>query len=352
MTQAEALRSELHKAWLHELADVWRSCNERYLDKQLTPPVFRIDERQQQLGSWAKAARILSIGEHHIFEHAWEEVESTLRHEMAHQYVDECLGGDSRPHGEKFVQACALLEITPEASVNLPSDPATDRVLNRVRKLLALAQSDNRHEAEAAMATANLLLLRYNLSLPSAGRARRYRQVRLGRSAAALPLHEKLVAAILSEFFFVECIWAITYNARRVRHERILEVLGTDANLQMAEHVHAFLHAELKRLWRHNRPRLPRGRSTKREFMAGVLMGFSDKLRAERSVSASRGLVWVGDADLDEHVGKRFPHLRRLGGGGVRQTGAHSAGRDAGRNVHIRPPVGKSSSRGRLLPPK
>ena len=327
----------------------WREANDRCLDGVLWPPVLRIDEAAARLGSWSSSSRMLSIAEHHIWEHAWEEVVATLRHEMAHQYVDEVLGGDGAPHGPAFVQACARLEVD-AAATGTPTqgDGETERVLRKVRKLLALAESDNRHEAESAMAAANMLLLRYNLSLPSRG-SRRYAQRRLGDSAAALPLRHKLVAAILSEFFFVECIWVLTYNARKDRTERVLEVLGTEANLAMAQHVHDFLHAEVQRLWRRAKGRVTAGRGGKREFIAGVLMGFSDSLRAQRRASEARGLVWIGDADLDAHVRKRHPRLRSLAGAGVRRTGAHEAGRAAGAKVRIRPPVGATSARGRKL---
>jgi len=223
-------------------------------------------------------------------------------------------------------------------------------VLARIRKLLALAESDNRHEAEAAMAAANTLLLRYNLELPEKGEVGSYRHRVVGRSGAALPLAWKLIAGILSEFFFVECIWVQTYNARRDRSERQLELLGTPTNLELAAYVHDFLHGEVQRLWQGAQHTIAGGRGRKREYIAGVLMGFTHRLRQERVVNGERGLVWVGDADLDGFVRERFPRLRTLSGAGVRRTRAHEAGRAAGKRLTIRKPVNERSNRGRLLP--
>lgn len=221
--------------------------------------------------------------------------------------------------------------------------------MSKVRKLLALAESHNAHEAEAAMAAANTLLLKYNLALPGGEQRPDYTTRRIGVSAAALPLKNKLIAAILAEFFFVDCVWVLAYNAALDRDERMLEILGTPTNLELAEYVHGFLTDEIERLWRRARAGVAGGRGRKREFSAGVLMAFSEKLRDERRVNDARGLVWVGDADLEAFVAQRHPRLSKLSGVGVRRTGAHQAGREAGAALKIRRPIAASANRGRRL---
>ena len=347
----------LRETWLRQLSWEWQRVNDLRLDGQLRPPVLTIDTRtDQRLGHWEPQGRIIGIAEHHIWQHAWGEVVDTLRHEVAHQVVDELLGGDARPHGERFKHACRMLGIAADAS-GRPSTvdrSEADKVLSRVRKLLALAGSGNENEAASAMAAANTLLLRYNLELPSAGGRPLYGTRRIGQSAAALSLQRKLVAAILSEFFFVECIWVHTFNARLGREERILEILGSDANLDMGQYVHEFLHTAVDRLWRRRRKDLADGRRTrKREFAAGVLTGLRDRLRAERRKSEARGLVWVGDADLDRFLRKEHPRIGKLAGAGVRRSAAHDAGRQDGSALTIHRPVtdeGAAGRRGRLLP--
>ena len=219
-----------------------------------------------------------------------------------------------------------------------------------MQKLLALATSANRHEAEAAMAAANTLLLRYNLELPQGGPPLGYGARRLGTSAAALPLDWKLVGAILAEFFFVECIWTTTYNPRRDRHERVLEVMGSEANLEMAGYVHDFLHASADRLWRLEHRALDFPASRRREYTAGVLLGFRDKLRQERKRNAEVGLVWLGDADLHRFVRARHPYIRAMAKSGVRRSKAHEAGRAAGQRLTLQRPVHEQTTRGRALP--
>jgi hypothetical protein len=346
------LDTTLHPAWLAELRRAWQEFNVRHLGGRLKPPVLQIDRGELRLGHWEREARLMSLAHHHVWTHAWDEVLATLKHEMAHQYVDEVLGGDERPHGPQFARACLLLEIDAHASGSPRPREADEqsKTLRRVQKLLALATSANRHEAEAAMAAANTLLLRYNLELPQNGPPLGYGARRLGLSAAALPLDWKLIGAILAEFFFVECIWTTVYNARRDRHERALEVMGSEANLEMAGYVHDFLHASVTRLWQQEQPALGIPGSRRREYTAGVLLGFRDKLRQERQKNAEVGLVWLGDADLGRYVRHRHPNIRAMAKAGVRHSHAHEAGRAAGQRLTLQKPVSEHTARGRALP--
>lgn len=342
----------VHRAWLTELSRCWHEYNTRHLRGALRPPVLQIDRGTQRLGHWERASRILSLAHEHLWNHRWDDVLGTLKHEMAHQYVDEVLGGDERPHGPNFARACLLLEIEARASgtPRAADDPAA-RVLRKVQKLLALASSANRHEAEAAMAAANTLLLRYNLELPTSGPRPGYEAQRVGSSAAAIPVEWKLVGAILAEFFFVECIWVTTYNARRARHERVLELLGTPENLEMGGYVHEFLHASCERLWDQARSELDLPGTRRREFLAGVLLGFRDKLRKERDRQEEEGLVWLGDADLVRFLKSRHPSIRSMNSTGVRRGKAHEAGRQAGERLTLNRPVREQQNRGLALPP-
>ena len=113
----------------------------------------------------------------------------------------------------------------------------------------------------------------------------------------------------------------------------------------MAAYVHDFLHAATGRLWRdHRKQAAGTSRRHRREFSAGVLMGFRDKLREERQRSESVGLVWLGDADLVGFLKERHPRLGKLAGSGVRRTHAHAAGLQAGRSLTIHRPVSATAS--------
>ncbi len=205
----------------------------------------------------------------------------------------------------------------PEAG---PSD-AEARALERVARLLALAESPNVNEAEAAMAAAQKLMLRYNLTSAASARTRSYAHRHLGTRAAGSAKAERILAMILGKHFFVECIWVSVYRPRVGKRGSVLEVCGTRENLDIAEYVHSYLLSTGERLWaQHKLAQGIRGDRDRRTFLAGVMAGFESKLSGQKKVHESEGLVWVGDRDLGEFYRHRNPHVRHVRYSGGRRT--------------------------------
>ena len=305
-------------------------------------------------GRWRRLIREISISEAHILSQSWHEVEDTLYHEMAHQYADEVLQAhDETAHGPAFAEACRRLRVAARATAlptakGRPEQDAAEKVLGKIKKLLALAESQNVHEAEAAMATANRLLLLHNLDVAQASRVSDYSARHIGEVLGNVSLAAKLVSALLTEFFFVEAVWVTAYQPLSDKSLRQLQLLGTETNLELAHYVHDFLHHACSRLWQ-QRSQDHAGRGARREFETGVLLGFRDKLRAERKISRESGLVWVGDRGLDDFVAAEHPRLRSMARGTVGQTAALSAGRAAGQELRLHRAVHSTTSAGKLL---
>jgi len=344
MASWEKNRSNLERAWIRQLAWEWRSINEERLGGVLRLPVFALLQGKSRLGLWEAHLRTLSISTEHIWNDSWDEVIDTLRHEMAHQLVSEVYKerGESA-HGAAFKKASERLgvgELLEDGSSGETRE--TQAIVRKIHKLFALASSNNVHEAEAAMATANTLLLKYNLAEVAEGGPSRYVSQRLGVSAAAIPLHWKLVGSILNRFFFVECIWVSTYDAKKGRAERLLEVSGTPENVQMAEYVHEFLHASAAELW--GKARKTHGGKRRREYLAGVLYGFEEKLESEKHKNKENGLVWLGDKALKSYFSAKYGRISSLRGRGSRVGSAHQAGKEAGKRLKLQRPMGSKST--------
>ena len=346
----ETLSADLEAALLREL--MARFENENYLrfKEKLTAPVFALVDSSQHLGRWVPAGRRIEISRSFVLARPWQEVLSVLQHEMAHQYVDEVLGvRDEAPHGETFRKVCAERGIDGRAAgAPIPADAGeSDRVLDRIRKLLALAGSDNMHEAEAAMQRAHELMLRYNIDVAATQRS--YTVRHLGDPAKRGTRVESSILSLLAELFFVKVIIVPSYVPRLGKRGKVYEIAGTLANVEMAEHVYGFLLATADRLWRENRgdARVRSGRD-RLAYQDGVIRGFREKLLADRKAFKGTGLVWVGDADLDRYYAARHPRIvtRRTM---ARYNGAHAAGREAGRTVVLHKPVTSTTSAGRLL---
>jgi hypothetical protein len=279
-------------------------------------------------------------------------VVEVLKHEMAHQFVHEVLGRtEESAHGPAFQNLCELLGIDPSAAGMPSGDGKSDedtRVLGRIAKLLALAESANVHEAQAAMSAAQRLMLKYNLeSVADPRRAHAYGFRHLGKPTGRVTEAERLLGTILGSHFFVEVIWVPVYRAAEGKRGSVLEACGTPANLEMAAYVHAFLTHTSEQLWReHKRDKRIRGDRDRRTYLAGVMLGFLEKLNAQKVASKEQGLVWVGDSDLTDFYRKRHPRIVQVRHMGSRRTEAHHHGREAGRRIVLTKPVAGGPSGG------
>jgi hypothetical protein len=356
------LTAALESALVRELRATYRQLNESYFREGLVAPTLELVPTRATLGRWVPETRTIEISRPLVLAQPWGAVVEVLKHEMAHQYVQEVLGETSQtPHGRAFRDACARLGVdaraagVPHGSITANADD--EKMVERVARLLALAESPNRHEAEAAMAAAQKLMLKYNLDASRApaeaagGRDYGYRHV--GTPSGRTAEHERILAMILGKHFFVEAIWVSVYRPAEGKRGSVLEICGTRANLEIATYVHGFLLETAARLWRdHKRARRISRDRDRRVYLAGVMAGFAEKLARQETRSKSEGLVWVKDGDLGRYFRRRHPYIRHVRHAGHRRTDAFAHGAAAGRAIVLHRPVeAPATNRGRLLPP-
>lgn len=328
------------------VSQAWAWLNAALFQAALQPPVVRLAEGAR-LGSWHRATRTLTVGRELVRQQPWPVVVEVIKHEMAHQYVDEVLKvHDEAPHGAAFAQVCARIGADATA-VGMPAPGEEPAIVRKVRKLLALAESQNPHEAERAANAAHRLMRKHNLEV--LGEAASYQARVVGRASTRHMAWEQLLGGLLGKHFFVHPVWVQAWLPDRDAWGRVLELSGRPENLDLAEHVHSLVSDVAERAWRdHKRARGSEGRDRGR-FLAGVVTGFGERLAGEARACEETGLVWVGDAGLQDFVERRFPRLRS--GRGIRLTGgdAWQHGKATGRNLVLRKPLQTRGSRGRLL---
>ena len=359
----ECLSIELEATLLRELRNTWSDINRIYFKSALKRPLFRLSDSTALLGRWCADTRILELSRLLVQHATWGQVVEVLKHEIAHQYVHEILNAvDETAHGPAFRETCDRMGADPAASgmpiatggASLGENPERARLLRRVSGLLALADSPNRHEAESATALAQRLMLKYNIALIEADGSRMYGFRHLGEPKGRVYEPEHLLAAIIAEHFFVDAIWVPAYRPHDGKRGSVLEICGSQENLEMACYVHAFLSGTADRLWKqHKREHGITSNRERRAFRAGVMEGFHSRLASEQRRSASAGLVWVGDPGLEGYYKKRHPRIRtvRLRGHGLSRT--RFSGREAGKQIVLHKGVRqRARTRGRMLPAK
>jgi hypothetical protein len=335
-------------AWL---LDLWSAYNRSLFRKQLRPPLLAITDDETRLGLWSASDRTISISRAALRRDDPAFVLDVLRHEMVHQYVSEVLRAtDETPHGPAFRRVAAQVGAIIDAE-SAPSEEQTP-ALRRARKLLALAGSPNRAEAEAAMAAARRIMAREARDVSDAATSPEMLSARLGaptgrRSAWAIAL-----SSLLVRHFQVFGIWITVPAAGRASPPRVFEILGRPADVTFAAWVHDFLTATADRLWRaHRRETGLTSDAERQRFLAGVMLGFSDKLHEQDAGFAAEGLVVARAAEVDAFARARYPHVRSGRAGSVRGTKGFRDGRAAGRTIVLnRPVTTNAGAQGKLLP--
>jgi hypothetical protein len=322
-------RQDLERVILHGIACEWeaaRLCLKPDVQPLVRKPTFALADLKSQWGNWSAARRQISISRNLALNYPWDSIRDVLLHEMAHQIANELFNASARaPHGSVFRRACKLLRIDPAASGDY--QPLHDRLINdhssvsdkrmlRIKKLLALAESKNRFEAEAAMTKAHELIALHNVELNNHPDERQFLSIFIGSPALRHPREDYHLANLLQDFYFVYGIWAPAYVLEKQKMGRVLEISGTAQNLKMADYVHDFIRTFIESQWSaYNRDRgLNRYRKT--DFAVGIIEGFRGKLESHINHSKIspnlRALIRKKDLRLRKYCRFRYPHTASI----------------------------------------
>ncbi|MEK6554311.1 MAG: DUF2786 domain-containing protein [Bdellovibrionota bacterium] len=275
-----------------------------------------------------------------------------LKHELAH-YLTFIQYPESQPHGTEFKKVCTELGFASEvsaATTNLEienerkeGDLDSERVLEKVKKLLQLAQSTDTHEAELATVRANEILLRYNLSL-------------LGSLTDDEPLYMDRIFEQPRRNAKIDAIYDILRHfivrpvLSHTKDTCVLEVTGSLTNVKLARYIAGFLDRELDTLWQAaQKAHELRGRRAKNSFFLGVARGFDEKMKVSKesfSPTDKKSLVTI-EEKLNVDMRAIYRRLSYSASSSRTDENAQSVGHKKGRELNIR--AGVESKRSGLL---
>lgn len=275
-----------------------------------------------------------------------------LRHEVAH-YITYLKYGQVQAHGPEFRQVCqdfgfpddiaaATIDLS-AANESKEGDLNSERIIEKVKKLLQLAQSSNVHEAELATLKANELLLRHNLDRIS----EKDETIYLDRVLMQSRKDTKLSAIYdILRHFVVKPVISFGKNSC------CLEVSGSYTNVRLARYVAEFLHRELDHLWVvARREHGLFGLRAKNSFFLGVARGFDQKMTmTKKNFSAEdRKALVVVEQQLAINTQQIYRRLSSSTSGARIDEAARGLGIEKGLNLTIRNAV-ESRSQNLYLP--
>lgn len=293
-------------------------------------PVFSLKNSEKSLAHWNAQRREIAFSRSFVKAYPWDAVREVLVHEMAHQYAHEVLNASGETaHGPTFHRACRILGANPAASGSFR--PLTDRIRDsenseqdktfvKIRKLLALGQSKNSFEAQAALSKARMLMEKFNVSdgAPRTGDA--FISLFVGRPALRRFREDYLMANLLTDHYKVFGIWVSAYVMDKAKMGRVFEITGKPENVRTAAYVYDFIVNQTAMAWDDVTREKRLNRYRKSDFSCGLIQGFTASLdrdlQAEQSPQRThaRHLIIQNDQDpfLMAHVADKYPRIRRF----------------------------------------
>ena len=325
--RAILIQKELEHRILHGLACEWE--NALWIlsssDKEkLHKPLFSLRDMKNKWGFWSSERNEICLNRDFVLNHSWDSICEILLHEMAHQFAEQALGAHGEPpHGPKFRKACCLLRANPRASGNykpleerILCDSPEDKIMVRVKKLMALAQSQNQHEAEAAMAKAHEFIAKYNIDLLAQDEERHFVSVFVGNPALRHFREDYHLASLLLDFYFVFGIWVPAYVLEKGKMGRVLEINGSSQNIRIASYVHDFVQHFIDSRWNKYKRDKGLNRYRKTDFAVGIIQGFRSKLSSQtvekKRLKCKFGLIKAQDFLLEKYIDHKYPRTTSL----------------------------------------
>lgn len=305
------------------------------------------------LGYWDSRSYQIGINKRVMLSAKTEVIKDIIRHELAHMFLTYSQGPSFTPHSPEFRELCksfgwgesvyAARSHIDEENFKIEGDIASEKLIEKIKKLLSLASSSNPYEAELATIKANELLLKHNLEkLALLEKTEEEvwvkRVLTLTRNSARL----HAIYEILQTFFV-----APVFNyGKGVLY---LEVTGSRTNVELADYVANFLDQELERLFDVYQKEHPdmKGKRAKNSFMKGIAEGYVEKIKKtqkEVSLARSQDLI-VLEQDLKRQVRLAYSRLGSTSVSRSDDSYSKNLGRKAGHNLSIHGAISKGVSK-------
>ena len=212
-----------------------------------------------------------------------------------------------------------------------------ERILEKVRRLLALSKSSNPHEAAAAAAKAQELLTRHKLAMADVPDKDREEYTRRFLDTAN---SAQWISSLVN-------MVGRAHYCRVVSHRNgIYAFIGRPSDIKIALYVYAYLAREIIRLaddaWKDFDGYARSPREWKTAFHHGAVKGVGDAFDAQRreheAQPDTRSLIIVSDKALAEAKGRYYPQGTIAGRRVQRFDNAEAfqVGYRAGRDISIR----------------
>lgn len=187
----------------------------------------------------------------------------------------------------------------------------SDSLVEKIRKLLALASelNDSKEQAELAMQKARTLAVQHDIDLAaiqvfdnkkSEEPMEKSDEISLGGRKSVC---QKFICWLLQNHFKVKIIYTTGYDASWNRVQKIV-FIGKKSDIEIATYVNQYLNNEFMRLWRNYAKWSNAKVDQRNSFIWGLYSGLSDKLTAAEKTAKEDGFTTLAQTKTVEEVEK------------------------------------------------
>lgn len=234
--------------------------------------------------------------------------------------------------------------------VNMETNKSTREILDRIAKLMQMADGGTQHEAETAAKLAQRLLMKYNLSMDDVNvdideSERAIQDDRFDMKDTWKKAEGNWVAVLYNQVAINNLCKVITHSGGRWKD---ITIIGTKANVSMIQFTCQQLIPRLrqaeKNQWSNYNGYDKRG-VFRRGFLFGAAVGVGQQLEAQLSQMKQEdknveGLIIYSDKAVQEYMANKWKHLGKGRRSGPSSRDGFQSGKAVGKSMSIHKGVG------------
>ena len=218
------------------------------------------------------------------------------------------------------------------------------RTIDKIRKLLALGQSQNENEARQAIALATKLMLENNLAQSDLVE-RQYIEKHDIDAGIKFPVYKTKILAVLDEYYNVTHIMCRRMDFDTYKRKTHINLLGSPENVEIAEYLYKYLCDLFPKLWKEYKLANNAPTKFKLSFYEGLIRGLRITLSAsKKSVEQEQGLIIVKDAGIENFLRNKYSNLKtKTLKSQLRSASTMTAGIQQGKKISLSRPIPSKS---------
>ena len=382
-----SLSCEIARKLRHRIEYEYSRIYQEYnLQGKISKAIINLSNATSYLGKWDGQHNSITLSSTLCLNYHWHEVIEVIKHEIAHQIVDQYIKPLDHhcAHDHYFVEACEMICVANWARSakvhNNPKAPDSSELLGKnssieqkIDKLLNLARSSNQHEASLALEKVFELRQKYFLQSQNSHHKVHYHVISLNKQKRTC--FDLYTSILLSDHFNVRCIFSLEYSPVKKIDLVTLELVGLAKDLVMANHVFYFLKQTCEYLWTQQKSIIKSQklggnlRSAKRSFIIGLIQGFGSKLELAKkkhvgninidnslsssSFDSSKAILYSYENDqkfyqdlIEGYFNRRYPKIKKSKTKRGLDQEQLKQGHQQGLLINLNPPVKNSSKSG------